>query len=171
MALPVAFTKVTTWADAQDPNNIPPGFRIISASDLLRYENGISTLATELNALGTTVSTNGTTLGTLNTWKGTADTDITNLKKLRAVSTKTGNYSIVVADSVIIGNATGLTFTLPKAVDAGIGKTFTVKNKFNANLTVAVVASGGTIDGAATKVLAQWASADFISDGANWFVI
>ncbi|ALY10819.1 hypothetical protein WILDE_34 [Arthrobacter phage Wilde] len=171
MALPISFTKVTNWADAADPNNIPPGFKIIMASDLLRYENGIATLVAELNALGTTVSTNGTALGTLTTWKNSADTDITNLKKLRAVTTKTANYPIVLADSVIIGNNTGLTFTLPKAVDAGIGKTFTVKNKFNANLTVAVAASGGTIDGAATKTLAQWASADFISDGANWFVI
>jgi hypothetical protein len=171
MALPVTFTKVTNWTDAADPNNIPPGFKIIMASDLLRYENGIGTLVTELNALGGRVSTAETTVAALGTWKNTADTDITNLKKLRAVTTKTANYPVVLTDSVIIGNNTGITITLPKAVDAGIGKVFTVKNKFNATLTVAVVASGGTIDGAATKTLAQWASADFISDGANWFVI
>lgn len=165
----LTFSKVTTWQDAQDPNNIPPGFKIIMAADLLRYENFCDAAKTEVNALQTAVGSNTTAIGSLNTWKGNADTDITNLKKLRAISTKTGNYTIAQADSVVIGNATGLTITLPSAVASTAGKTFTVKNRFNGNLTVASAA--GTIDGATTKVLAQWASADFISDGANWYVI
>ncbi|QWY81329.1 hypothetical protein SEA_RIZWANA_32 [Arthrobacter phage Rizwana] len=171
MALPMSFSKVTDWVDAQDPNNLPPGFRIIGASDLLRYENGIDTAKTELNALGVRVTTAESDIDALELWKTGAATDITNLKKLRALATKTANYNIALTDSVIIGNATGLTITLPKAADATAGKSFIVKNRFNGNLTVAVAASGGTIDGAATKTLAQWASAEFISDGTNWYVI
>ena len=166
----LTFTKVTTWQNAQDPNNIPPGFKIIMADDILRWENFCDAARAEVNSLRSRTSTAETKVTSLETWKTTADADIVNLKKLRAITTKTTAYSIALTDSVIIGNA-AVTITLPKAVDAGAGKVFTVKNKFNGNLTVAVAASGGTIDGAATKVLAQWASADFISDGANWFIV
>lgn len=108
--------------------------------------------------------------GTIDSWKTGVDTDLANLKKLRAVTTKTASYTTVAADSVIIGNAPGaMTITLLSAATAGAGKTFTVKNKAATALTVASAA--GTIDGAATKTLAQWASADFLSDGANWFVV
>lgn len=165
----LTFSKVTTWADAADPNNIPPGFKLIMAADMLRYENFQDAAKTEVNSLRARVATNETSITTINTWKTTADTDITNLKKLPALATKTANYTIVAADSIIIGNGTSITITLMSAVTATAGKVFRIKNRNSTTLTVASTA--GTIDGAATKTLAQWASADFVSDGTNWYVL
>lgn len=169
MATPIVFSPVLTWVDAADPNNIPPGFKIIMAADLLRYENWGKDGAARINSVESTVEGHTTSIGTLNTWKGTTDTDITNLKKLPALATKTANYTIVAADSIIIGNGTSITVTLPSAVTMTAGKTFRIKNRNSTTLTVGSTA--GTIDGAATKTLAQWASADFASDGANWYVL
>lgn len=177
MADPISFTPFLGWTDATDPNNIPADFPIISASTLLRYENFGKDATAKINSIESTVEGHTTTLGTqgtditsLKTWKTGVDTDITNLKKQRALVTKTAAYTTVAADSVVIANsATAITITLLSAVTATAGKVFTVKNKGAGVVTVASAA--GTIDGAANKTLAQWASATFISDGANWFII
>jgi hypothetical protein len=184
MATPITFSPYLNWVDATDPNNIPAGIRIISASDLLRYENFAVAARDRINSIESTVEThtgtiadhddeiasNTTDIGTLNTWKTSATTDIANLKKQRALATKTANYTTTAADSVIIGNGAGtITITLLSAVTATAGRVFTIKNRATAALTVASAA--GTIDGAATKSLAQWASLSVVSDGANWYTI
>lgn len=184
MAVPISFSAVTDWVDATDPNNIPADVRIIGASDLLRYENFGTQAAARINSIESTVESHATTLtdhattltdhgtdiGNLESWKTNVDTDITALKKkLLPVVTKTTNYTTTAADDVIIGNGTSLTITLLSAATAGNGKVFRVKNKAATALTVA--SAGGTIDGVATKSLAQWASLAAVSDGTNWFVI
>lgn len=165
----LTFSKVATWADAQDPNNIPPGFKLIMAADLLRYENFCDAARAEVNANRARLTTNESAITTLNNWKPNIDTDIAALKALPAVSTKTANYTTVATDRIIIGNGASITITLMSAVVATAGRVFRIKNRHSTTLTVASAA--GTIDGAATKTLAQWASADFVSDGTNWYVL
>lgn len=155
MATPLTFTAYTGWVDATDPNNIPAGTRLITAADLLRYENLGTAVVARVNSHDTSITTN--------------TTDITNLKKPRALVTKTASYAAALTDWVILANGAAVTITLPSAVTATAGKIFTVKNLNAASATVASAA--GTIDGAATKTLAQWVSSDFISDGANWFAV
>lgn len=87
----------------------------------------------------------------------------------RVVATKTANYTLTLADEVIVSNGSDLTMTLP---DAALwhGRFWTVKNVHTSPVTVA---SGGgrKIDGVSTKSLAQWASATFVSDGDNWLTL
>ena len=190
MAAPLTFTAYTGWVDATDPNNIPAGMKLITASDLLRYENLGTAVVARVNSHDTAIATNTgniTTLttsvgnntsaitaltGTVNghtTSIGTMSTDIANLKKNRALVVKTANYALAQTDSVVLANGSALTITLPSAATSTAGKVFTVKNLNAASLTVASAA--GTIDGATTKTLAQWAAASYISDGTNWFAI
>lgn len=82
---------------------------------------------------------------------------------------KTASYTLLPADSIIVMNGTTLTATLPSAVTAATGRTYWVKN-INAS-AVTLAATAGTIDGAATKTLAQWAVARVVSDGTNWLTL
>lgn len=86
----------------------------------------------------------------------------------RAIATKTSNYALTLADEVIVSNGTTLTMTLPNAA-LYHGRTWTVKNINSSSCTVG--SAGGTINGAATVSLAQWASGSYISDGANWLSV
>lgn len=191
MATPISFTPVLDWTDASDPNNLPADVRIIKAEDLLRYEAFGRDAAARINSHDTQIGNNATAITDLNTALGNADaavdalestvdghtasigtinTDITNLKKLRAITTKAANYTATASDSVILANlATAITITLPSAATMTAGRVFTVKN---IGAGVATIASAsGKIDGATTKTLAQWASATVISNGTDWFVI
>lgn len=38
MAEPVNFDAYTGWVDTTDPNNLPPNAKVITAADLMRYE-------------------------------------------------------------------------------------------------------------------------------------
>lgn len=190
MATPLSFTPYMGWMDATDPNNIPADMHLIGAADLLRYEQfgsdattainknsgdiatlnqSLSTLTTNYNATKTQANTTANDVANLTPTVAGHTTDITNLKKNRAITTKTANYTVALTDSVIVGNGATVTITLPSATTATAGKVFTVKNINTANLTIASAA--GTIDGATTKVLARWASATVISDGTNWLVL
>lgn len=158
MAVPLTFNAALNWTDATDPNNLPVGIRILTASDLMRYENFGLQAVGRINSTEATVESH--------------TTDLTDLKKkLQPVATKTAGYTLTGTDSIVIGNAASLTLTLPSAVAQGTGKVFRIKNRHSSALTVAVVASGGTIDGAATKSLAQWAFLTVVSDGANWYIV
>lgn len=183
MATPITFSPIIDWVDATDPNNIPNDVRIITASDLLRYElfgrdgaaaindheGSISRHTSEIADIQTKDTEQDTALGDLATWRTDATTDLTNLKKLRALATKTTSYTVTAADSVIIGNGTSITVTLMSAATATPGRVFTVKNKAATALTVA--SAGGSIDGATSAPLAQWEAGSYISDGTNWFTI
>lgn len=195
----IAFTAFNGWVDATDPNNIPSDVRIISAADLLRYEtfgsvgsSKINEIAGVVNGHTTTLATNGTAItkaqtdatkgitdaatantaiSTINTTLASHTTDITNLKKAPVVLTKTTSYTALPADRYILTNGASVTITLPTAAAAAAGDLLTVKNINAASATVAAAASGGTIDGAATTTLAQWAKITLLSDGTNWFLV
>jgi len=47
---PISFNPFLGWVDATDPNNLPADVRIISAADLLRYENFGVAATTKINA-------------------------------------------------------------------------------------------------------------------------
>lgn len=49
MADPINFDPYLDWVDVVDPNNIPEGARVVSAADLLRYENLGQAVTARLN--------------------------------------------------------------------------------------------------------------------------
>jgi len=93
-----------------------------------------------------------------------------------ALTTKTANYTLTAADSVVLVNSTGgiVTITLPTSVGC-TGRQYTVKDwkgqSGTNNITVNTT-SAQTIDGASTYVLGiNYESITVVSDGANWAII
>lgn len=88
-----------------------------------------------------------------------------------AYSTKTANYTLGVADELVIFNGTSLTATLP---DPGslpsTGRIYRIKN-INASALTVSPGAGKTIDGAANKSLAQWADVTVTSNGSQWLIL
>jgi hypothetical protein len=136
-------------------------------------------LATAVAASPYVPAMTGLTIGTVTT--GTAAVTLSPTGVLNFVlpsggasspvlSTKTSNYSMTTSDAVIVANGSSLTITLPSAVTAtATGKFYTVKNIHTTSCTVASAA--GTIDGASTKSLVQYAALSVVSDGTNWMVV
>lgn len=87
----------------------------------------------------------------------------------QGVQTTTTSVTINRDYRTVLANGTSITVTLPAASGVPVGREFIVKNINATSCTVA--SAGGTIDGAATKSLAQFAIANVVSDGANWFLI
>lgn len=86
-----------------------------------------------------------------------------------AVVTKTDSYVATAADSTIVCNkGTAMTITLPVA--SGGGKWFTIKNIGAGVVTVDGNASD-TIDGSATRDMAQWDAITVVDYAANAWVI
>lgn len=87
-----------------------------------------------------------------------------------SLATKTGNYTMLVTDGVIIANGTSITITLPSAAAAGSsGREYIVKNINASSLTVA--SASGNIDGVATQTLSQYMAMSFVSNGTVWWVV
>lgn len=91
-----------------------------------------------------------------------------------ALSTKTGNYTITAADSIILADATAgaRTMTLPTAV--GIpGRQYTIKRiNAGANTVTVATTSPQTIDGSSTYSLtSQYQKVTIVSDGTNWMIL
>lgn len=85
------------------------------------------------------------------------------------LTTVTANYTATASDGVILANGAGITVTLPSAVTAGAGRTYTVKN---INASAATIAStAGVIDTQTTVTARQFQAVTVVSDGANWFII
>jgi hypothetical protein len=89
-----------------------------------------------------------------------------------SVTAKTADYTIQNIDSVIVGNASNIIFTLPTSVGIS-GKTFFIKKNDASGPYLRISAfAGQTIDGAATiDITTQYISLKIISDGSNWLVI
>jgi hypothetical protein len=91
---------------------------------------------------------------------------LTTAGRKSAISTKSANYTTVATDEFILVDATSAakTITLLAAATAGAGTTFTIiKTDASANsVTVTPVLSGGVLS-------AQYASANFVSNGSVWF--
>lgn len=90
-----------------------------------------------------------------------------------SVASKTAAYSVSVNDQIVKADATGGAFTVTLPTPVGVsGKTYTVKRMNAGANAVTVGTAAGTIDGAATSVLAsQYAVLRVISDNSNWLVI
>jgi hypothetical protein len=88
--------------------------------------------------------------------------------RLGAQSTKTGTYTIVSTDEVILASGT-FTVTLLTAVGRA-GQQFTIKNTGSGTITVATTSSQ-TIDGSTTFSLTANDSITVVSDGSNWSII
>lgn len=89
------------------------------------------------------------------------------------IATKTVAYPVVSTDGTILVDATAAPVTITLPTPVGIdGRRYTVKKiDATANL-VTIATAAGTIDGAATKTTAvQYTSFDFVSNGANWFIV
>lgn len=69
MTAPISFNAYTGWVNVTDPANVPADVRIISAEDLLRYENFNTAAKTAINELIATTEAQG---GDLTTLKNTA---------------------------------------------------------------------------------------------------
>lgn len=87
----------------------------------------------------------------------------------QTLTTQTVNYTATSTDSVILANGSSITVTLPAASSAGAGRTYSIKNINTTGLTIA--SNGGTIDGATTVAVSQWAARTLVSDGSNWYII
>lgn len=91
------------------------------------------------------------------------------------VVSKTGTYTALITDSVILCNTSGGAFTVTvPAASTCKGRVYIVKDSGGAaganNITIAT--SGGNIDGTATKLIAaNYGSLRVVSDGTNWFTI
>lgn len=94
---------------------------------------------------------------------------LTTTGRLKAVTTKTGAYTLTTTDEVVVGNSTTIfTLTLPAAT--GSGRHYCIKNINTAIVTVDGDSSD-TIDGSTTIALAQWDSIQIIDYTANAWVI
>ena len=93
---------------------------------------------------------------------------------VQQVTTAASPYAVSLIDCVVFANPGGAqTINLPIASGSLAGRLITVKRINNSANVVTVGSLGGTIDGAATYVLAagSYASATFTTDGTNWWVI
>lgn len=90
--------------------------------------------------------------------------------RFAAISSTSTNRFLNRTDSTIVATASGLTMTLPTAID-NTGKIYTIKLLVAGTVTVATTA-GQTIDGAANAVLStQYESITVQSTGTAWVII
>lgn len=91
-----------------------------------------------------------------------------------AISIKTGNYTALLSDNVLLGDATGgaIILTLPSAASA-TGQVFFFK-KIDSTGNVVTVKGNGTelIDGSNTVLItSQYVAITVVSDGTQWWAI
>lgn len=91
-----------------------------------------------------------------------------------AISTKSGNYTLLTSDNVILGDATGgaLLFTLPTAASAA-GQVFFIKKIDSSGNAITVQANGvELIDGSNTQIISsQYVSITLVSNGTQWYLL
>lgn len=103
---------------------------------------------------------------------GSANFNIHPLGYTNRQVTKTANYTLTYAETLVIFNGSSLTATLPDPTTSGMGhREFAIKNIHSTDLTVVSAGSAKTIDGAASVTLAQWAKIRVTSDGTQWLII
>lgn len=91
-----------------------------------------------------------------------------------AISTKTGNYTVLLTDNVLLANATGgsITFTLPTAASA-TGNIFFFK-KIDSSANAMTVKGNGAelIDGVNTQsTTTQYEAFTVVTDGTAWYIL
>lgn len=189
MATPLVFNKVTTWVDLTDPANIPPGAKLITASDLLRYENGIDQLVTRVNSHDTSIValqsqmtpalsdittlkanrvTDSGNIGTLQGQMTTALADIAALKAAGVLVASTAQ-TVPATTKYYIHTGGAVTSTMPN-VAGNTGKVIFVKNRGTGQLTINFETNkmwntAGTASSLAFPVGSQ---VGFVNDGTFW---
>lgn len=88
---------------------------------------------------------------------------------IQGLQTLTTTQTLNSTHRCVLANGSSITITLPSAVTSAFGREYVIKNLNATSCTVA--SAGGTIDGSATKSLAQFATLTAISDGTNWNLI
>lgn len=190
MATPLVFTKVTTWVDLTDPANIPVGAKLITASDLLRYENGIDQVTTRVNdhdaAIVTLQGQRVTDSGNISTLQGQRVTDSGNISTLQ---TNVGNNTTAIAalqNSVTVAS-TAQTLTVPTStkfyihtggtvtstmpnVAGNTGKVVYVKNRGTGVMTLNFETNKlwNTAGTASSLAFAVGSQCGFVNDGTFW---
>lgn len=89
---------------------------------------------------------------------------------VRAVATKTGNYTATADDGLLLCNGT-LTVTLPSAATVGAGFVYQIKNIGTGTVTIDPDGAQ-TVDGQSTIAIPnQYWSLTICSDGSNWHIL
>lgn len=190
MATPLVFTKVTTWVDLTDPSNIPPGAKLITASDLLRFETGIDQLVTRVNlhdaslvamdpiltdavsdiaALQSQRTTDSGNITTLQGQMSTANANITAVQNNVVVASTAQTLAGTAKTTFYIHTGGAVSSTMPN-VAGNTGRVFYVKNRGTGALTLNFEANklwntAGTASSLAFPVGAQ---CGFVNDGTFW---
>lgn len=79
--------------------------------------------------------------------------------------------AVTSSDDVIVCDGAGITVTLQDPTTVTKGRPVYIKNVNASAVTVNSAGTSKTVDGAASKSLAQWACGRFISDGTRWLTI
>lgn len=137
-----------------------------SSQDLRVWRNGALTLQFD-NAIGTSTSTNWNFFGThITTSRRRATSAITVSTNITATASQ---FDVLLVDPT----AGPVTITIVGPSATTRGRTYTIKRTTTSANTVTIQPASGSIDGAATYVLAggTLSSVDVVCDTANWWVI
>ena len=193
MSALLTFNPVTEWVDYTDPANVPPSVRVISAADLLRYENALTALVQRSNehettlagvgtdidsldgratAVETAVTTNATTLSTLTGTVNGLSQQIAALTKTTVVRSLTTAYTVSTSNRIHIHTGAAATYTLPTAT-GNTGIEFVFHNRGTGTLTISssstqLWANGGAFG---TKPILANETVWMVSDGTNWVIL
>lgn len=189
MATPLVFNEFLGWVDLTDPDNIPPGARLILAADLLRYENAlkaikdrvnlhdtslvamdpiITTLVSDLNIAEAALVTAQGNITTLTTNLNTANTNIAALTRGVAAQATT-TLQMVRANRFYIHTGGAGTYTLP-LVAGHTGVDFVIKNRGTGALLIQAETNklwntAGTTSSLSLPIGSQLA---VVNDGTFW---
>lgn len=137
-----------------------------SAPDLRVWRNGALTLQFD-NAIGTSTSTQWAFFGTHSTTSRRRAT--TAIAVSTNISATASQFDVLLVDPT----AGPVTITIVGPSATTRGRTYTIKRTTTSANTVTIQPASGSIDGAATYVLAggTLASVDVVCDTTNWWVI
>lgn len=91
-----------------------------------------------------------------------------------STTSKTGDYTITTADTVVLVDANGapIAITLPLASSASGYRFFVKKIDSTANAVTLTRSGSDTIDGSTTAAISvQYTSLTVLSNGTNWFIV
>lgn len=134
-----------------------PTFPLTTKGDLLAYSSSVARFGVGSNTQAL-VADSTQTFGMK--WEN---------KGIFTTTSKTANYTVLVSDDAVFGDATGGAFTLTLPAAAGVaGKRFFLKKT---DSSVNAITISGNIDGSARKLTTLNESVEIISDGTNWILL
>jgi len=92
------------------------------------------------------------------------------MTSVRVYSVKTASYAIIYTDYLIHYTTGSFTATLPDCAAIEAGSEFVIKNSGTGTITVACFGSQ-TIDGSATKTLAQHKFITVMNTASQWIIV